>query len=115
LAPTGYPKTGFTKSEWPRVQLDPVNISGSFEVSNVPLLPPGKPEIDVVADYLHMLHQSMIQQMRKSTELTSEAFGKIVNTASHFHFFGAMPLRLQLGMLPFRLVSSVMTMGIGYA
>jgi hypothetical protein len=73
LAPTSYPIPGFAKREWLRVQLDPVNTLGSLDDPNTPLLPPGKSEIDVAADYLHMLQKLMTLQLQKfyGTDLRS--------------------------------------------
>ena len=58
LLPTGYPKQGVQKVEWFKLLLMPPG--NTYIDSKIhPLLPPGKSEIDVAADYLSRLRQAI--------------------------------------------------------
>lgn len=65
LAPTGYPKPGVQKVEWFKLQL---MLSGNTYIDpiNLPPLPPGKSEIDVAADYLFKLRQTLRAYLQKT-------------------------------------------------
>lgn len=62
MSSTRYPKPDLVKCEWLRFQFDHASYSSPLNL-NLPPLPPGKSEVDVVADYLDRLRESMTQQM----------------------------------------------------
>jgi hypothetical protein len=63
LAPTGYPKPGIQKVEWFRMHL---MRNASTAHINLPPLPPGKSEINVAADFLFKIRQTVRIQLRKN-------------------------------------------------
>lgn len=58
LAPTGYPKPGFQKVKWFKLQLM-LEGNSYIDPTNLPPLPAGKSAVDVAADYLFKLRQAM--------------------------------------------------------
>ena len=78
LAPTGYPKPGITKIEWFKLALVMNGGVEYFDAANLPPLPSGMTDVDVVTDWLSNMRQGIrLHLQREFANIFSDEEHKI--------------------------------------